>query len=86
MGKDILVVCIFVISVVLICLIWNAQMLKRYKLSRQSSMVMTFTLSGQYNEKLVLAGITEDDNSDYRFEEVIKKINLPDDVGVTIYD
>lgn len=37
-------------------------------------------------EKLELVGIGSDENSDFKFIEAVRKIDLPEDVRVQLYD
>lgn len=79
----------FIITVYLICKIWNVFMMRQYNKSKSKSMIKFIIDYDNYidgKNKLILAGTENDNNNDYEFIKAVKKINLSEDVRIKIYD
>lgn len=90
MDKNITIAIGFVIFVIILCKLWNIIALRIYKKNK-------FKMINNYNaikyrtyidgfDKLEVVGIGTDGNSDFEFRQAVKKISLPDDIRIQIYD
>ena len=88
MSKDVFVVIGFILIIMLICKLWNIIMMKQYE-KESNTEINNIIKYGTYIEgfaKLELAGTGNDGNSDFEFKQAVKKIDVPDDVRIKVYD
>lgn len=88
MDKNIIIVLGFVIAVIFLCKLWHMYVLKIYqkKEAKKSKQIMNYGVYIDSFEKLELAGIGNDGNSDYEFIQAVNKIHLSDDIRIKIYE
>lgn len=89
MSKDIMIIIGFIITISILCKLWNYFMMKQYEKSKISAKDEKKMIYGTYIdrlEKLVLAGDCADRNTDYEFIEAAKRIAIPDNVRIKLYD
>lgn len=86
---EILIVTLFVCMVLIISYVSFDQKIKKQKreIDKKNVVIQNF-YKQEINRigKLRLEGTGNDGNSDFEFKQAVKKINLPNDIRVQLYD
>lgn len=85
MNNNIIIAISFVFVLVILCILWNHIMMKKY----EKNMIYqpNFILETNVNEiDLTLLGHEIDKNTDNKFIDAVQKIDISEDVRVKIYD
>ena len=85
MTNDIRVIIGFVILLIAVCKIWNMYAMKQYEKSKEKSLGLTYGFYGNI-EKPEIVGVGNDMNEDYNVVQAIKKVDLPDNVRIKVYE
>ena len=86
---EILIVTLFVCMVLIISYVSFDQKIKKQKIEiDKKNLVIHNFYKQEINRigKLRLEGTGNDGNSDFEFQQAVKKINLPNDIRVQLYD
>lgn len=87
MNTDIIIVGSFVIIVMILCKLWNILMMRQYdkakavKMNKFSAGYEVYTSSF---DKLKLASIGNERNTDFEFIQAVRKIDMSSDVRIKI--
>lgn len=86
MNNEIVIAGIFIVGVIFLCKMWNMLMMKqRKKVNAIKENKVSIVYVNDFGN-LKLVGTGNDFNSDFEFIQAVKKVELPDEVRVKIYD
>ena len=85
MNNNIIIAIGFVLTLLILCIIWNQIMMKKYE--KDTIHQSRFILETNVHEiDLTLCGQGIDKNTDNKFIDAVQKIDISEDVRVKIYD
>ena len=86
---DVLIVSLMVIIILISSYVFFGKKIdeqKRLKLDQLKQLRTFYQLEMQRINHLTLEGIETDGNSDFEFKQAVKKINLPENIRIQLYD
>lgn len=81
MINDVIIVIGFMFFLIITCVVWNALMILQYEKNKKQT---NLNYSPNYGTELL--GVENDGNSDSSVEKAIYKIDMPDNIGIKIYE